>query len=224
MNGSRHGALVQPDRHNVDLVQRHLPRAIQRIADFRLEATLFAHRLPGETRHEEIRAINRRLDRPRPVLPGQQLSYIHPGIEPRTIQIFVEPHSEVLIFASVGDKDLWQRSRLEAEAAPRIRVKDAQPVDLYRLPFSHAAQHNACHLTAGIAAFSQGASSPPARKSAGRPLRSESFPSLGAASVCPGEVRPECPALPGPNGPPPRPASRPIGEPSFLQFQASSSD
>src|ERR1039457_4889479 len=80
---------VQSNRNDVDLIQRHLARTIQCVAEFRLESTLLAHRIPRKTSKEEVRALDGSLDRARPVLPRQQFPDVHPRTEAVAVQIFV---------------------------------------------------------------------------------------------------------------------------------------
>jgi hypothetical protein len=49
-----HRAGVQANRHQEDLVERKALRAIQRVAELRLESALLAHRVPRKAGYKKI--------------------------------------------------------------------------------------------------------------------------------------------------------------------------
>ena len=69
----RHFAIVQPHRNHEHIVERHPAAAFERMANLRLKAAALVHRVPRETRDEEIGIFNRLLDPVRPVLSREQL-------------------------------------------------------------------------------------------------------------------------------------------------------
>src|SRR5579872_5830733 len=83
LDGARHAAIVQPDRHQKDLVQRNAAGTVEGVTDLRLKSTALVHRPSRETRHEEVCGLDRRFDGARPILSREQLPYVHPRLEAR---------------------------------------------------------------------------------------------------------------------------------------------
>src|SRR3984957_7660910 len=79
--GAGHPAIVQSDRRQINLIERHAALTVQRIADLGLKAPLLVHGIARKTGYETGRRFNSALDGARPVLPRQQLAHVHPGTE-----------------------------------------------------------------------------------------------------------------------------------------------
>ena len=80
-DSSRHRAAVQTDGDEKNVIQRNAPRAIQSITDFGLKPAFLGYRMPREARYDKIGGLNGVFDGSRPVLAGQQLAPVDPGIE-----------------------------------------------------------------------------------------------------------------------------------------------
>src|SRR2546425_12945051 len=88
-----HAAIVETHRNEEGFIERSALRAIERIADLGLEGALLSHREVREAGDEEVRGLDRLLDRAWPVLTWQQLPPVEPGSESAHLQL-IEQRSE----------------------------------------------------------------------------------------------------------------------------------
>src|SRR5216684_4089895 len=78
-DASRHGAAVESDGDEKDLIQRHPGGANKRVTKFAVKAAAFTRGPARKTSDKEIRSLNGRLDCARPVLPRHQFLFVEPG-------------------------------------------------------------------------------------------------------------------------------------------------
>ncbi|SPF41830.1 hypothetical protein SBA4_280005 [Candidatus Sulfopaludibacter sp. SbA4] len=145
LDGPRQAAGVQAERDDEDLVEGHAPRAVERIADLGLKSAPLVHGILRKAGHKEVRRFDGAFDGARPVLAGQQLSQIHPGSESGGLERIVNPGCGRGILLDMGDEDLGQGMRFEAQAAGGIGMEGAQTVDLDGLAGGHAVEDDLRH-------------------------------------------------------------------------------
>src|SRR6185503_5447114 len=141
-----HVADIQPYRDEKYLIDRHPPRAIQRVADFSLEPPLLGHRVLRKTSNEEIRGFDGGFDRPRPVLPWQELAPVDPRLKAMRLKLIAEPVDCSRILVDVRHKYAGRRARHESIAILSVRLENSQAAKHDGLAFLQAFAHDERHL------------------------------------------------------------------------------
>ena len=149
LDRARDGTTVETDGNQEDFVERDLAGAVQRVADFGLEATFLIDRVFGVAGHEEIRGFNGGFDGAGPVLAGEEFADVHPGAEAGRFQGFVELFRDGGVFLYMSQKDTGTLRRLEAKAEQGVGKERTQTVNLDDFAGGDAANHHLRQLLDG---------------------------------------------------------------------------
>ena len=80
-DAERETTVVQPHRNEEDFVERQAAGAVERVAKFRLERSLFAGGVLRETSDKKIGHLDGLGNRARPILSRQKLLPVEPRVE-----------------------------------------------------------------------------------------------------------------------------------------------